>query len=63
VPVENFFVNIDKYGNTSAASVPIALVEAVAAGRIKDGDNVLLTAFGGGLTWASSVIRWGRPEK
>ncbi len=63
VPMERFFVNIDKYGNTSAASVPIALVEAVAAGRIKDGDNVLLTAFGGGLTWASSVIRWGRPQK
>ncbi len=59
LPLERFFVNLDRYGNTSAASVPIALYEAVEQGRIKAGDYVLLTAFGGGLTWGSSVVRWG----
>ncbi len=61
VPSERVFVNLDRYGNTSAATIPIALVEAVEQGRLKDGDYVLLTAFGGGLTWGSSVLRWGRP--
>jgi len=61
MPMERVFVNLDRYGNTSAATIPIALAEAVAQDRIKDGDNLLLTAFGGGLTWASSVIRWGHP--
>jgi 3-oxoacyl-[acyl-carrier-protein] synthase-3 len=61
VPMERVFVNLDRYGNTSAGTIPIALAEAAEQGRIKDGDNVLLTAFGGGLTWASAVIRWGRP--
>jgi 3-oxoacyl-[acyl-carrier-protein] synthase-3 len=61
VPMERVFVNLDRYGNTSAATIPIALVEAAQQGRIKDGDNILLTAFGGGLTWASAVIRWGCP--
>ncbi len=60
-PMERVFVNIDRYGNTSAGTIPIALAEAADQGRIRQGDNVLLTAFGGGLTWASSVIRWGRP--
>jgi 3-oxoacyl-[acyl-carrier-protein] synthase-3 len=55
---EQVFVNLDRYGNTSAASIPIALDEANRAGRIKDGDIVLLDAFGGGLTWASALIRW-----
>jgi 3-oxoacyl-[acyl-carrier-protein] synthase III len=50
--------NIDRYANTSAASIPIALDEAVRDGKIKSGDNVVLVGFGGGLTWASSVIRW-----
>lgn len=59
LPMGRFFVNLDRYGNTSAASVPIALYEAVQRGRIKGGDYVLLTAFGGGLTWGSSVVRWG----
>lgn len=58
LPIEKVFINIDKYGNTSAASIPIALDEAVETGRIKDGDYILLEAFGGGLTWASSLIRW-----
>lgn len=60
MPMERVMVNLDRYGNTSAASVPIALCEAAQQGRIKDGDYVLLTAFGGGLTWGSVVIRWGR---
>lgn len=58
LPIEKVFVNIHKYGNTSAASIPIALDEAFQTGRIKDGDYILLEAFGGGLTWASSLIRW-----
>lgn len=60
LPMDRMMVNIDRYGNTSAATIPIALVEAAAQGRLKDGDNVLVTAFGGGLTWASAVVRWGR---
>lgn len=55
---ERAYVNLDRYGNTSAASIPIALDEAVRAGRLKEGDILLLTAFGGGLTWGSSVVRW-----
>lgn len=58
IPIEKVYVNIDKYGNTSAASIPIALDEAVREGRIRDGDYVLLEAFGGGLTWASALIKW-----
>jgi 3-oxoacyl-[acyl-carrier-protein] synthase-3 len=58
IPEEKVFVNIERYGNTSAASVPIALDEAVQSGRVKEGDFLLLEAFGGGLTWASSLIRW-----
>ena len=58
LPMEKVLVNIDRYGNTSAASVPIALDEAVRTGRIRAGDYVLLEAFGGGLTWASALIRW-----
>jgi 3-oxoacyl-[acyl-carrier-protein] synthase-3 len=52
------FVNVDRYGNTSAASIPIALDEAVRAGRVKPGDVILMAAFGAGLTWAASVVRW-----
>jgi 3-oxoacyl-[acyl-carrier-protein] synthase-3 len=51
-------INIDKYGNTSAGSIPIALDEAVRARRVKEGDVVLFVAFGGGLTWGATVIRW-----
>lgn len=60
LPSGRVFVNLERYGNTSAASVPIALCEAAEQGRLKDGDNLLLTAFGGGLSWASAVARWGR---
>jgi len=58
VPDAKVEVTIRKYGNTSAASIPIALDEAVRAGRVKAGEIVLVCAFGGGLTWASSLIRW-----
>lgn len=52
------FVNLERYGNTSAASIPIALDEAYRSSRIKDGDIVLFDAFGGGLTWGSALVRW-----
>ena len=58
VPMEKVFVNVDRYGNMSSATVPVALDEAVEQGRIKPGDNVLMVAFGAGFTWASGVIRW-----
>jgi 3-oxoacyl-[acyl-carrier-protein] synthase-3 len=58
VPNDRVFVNLDKYGNTSAAAVAIALDEANRQGRIKPGDRILLVAFGAGLTWASAVIEW-----
>lgn len=58
LPMEKAFVNIDKYGNTSSASVPIAIDEAQQEGRLRKGDLVMLVAFGGGLTWGSCVIRW-----
>lgn len=53
------FVNVNRYGNTSAASIPIALVEALEQGRIKPDDKVAMVSFGAGLTWASAVIQWG----
>jgi 3-oxoacyl-[acyl-carrier-protein] synthase-3 len=58
IPIEKFYVNLDRYGNTSAAAVAIALDEANRTGRIKPGDYVLMVVFGGGLTWASTVIEW-----
>ncbi len=58
ISMDKVVVNIDRYGNTSAASIPIALDETVRTGRIREGDYVLLEAFGGGLTWASALIRW-----
>ncbi len=58
IPEERCFVNIEKFGNTSAASVPIALDEAARAGKLQRGDVILMAAFGAGLTWAASVVRW-----
>jgi 3-oxoacyl-[acyl-carrier-protein] synthase-3 len=54
-------VNIDRYGNTSAASIPLALAEAADDGRLRDGDLVLMSGFGAGMTWASALLQWGRP--
>ncbi len=58
LPMEKFYVNLQRYGNTSAASIPIALDEAVAEGRIKKGDIVVTVGFGAGLTWAAGVMKW-----
>ncbi|GAB4535776.1 MAG: ketoacyl-ACP synthase III [Anaerolineae bacterium] len=63
LPMEKVVVNLDRYGNTSAASIPIALVEALEEGRIRDGMNVVMVGFGGGLTWAAAVMRWGQPAE
>lgn len=57
-PREKFFVNVERYGNTSSASVPVALYEAVRGGRLKAGDLAVLVGFGGGLTWGSCALRW-----
>jgi 3-oxoacyl-[acyl-carrier-protein] synthase III len=58
LPIERFALNIDRLGNTSAASIPLALDEARRQGRIKSGDHVLMLAFGAGLTWGASLLRW-----
>lgn len=58
VPMEKVFINVNKYGNTSAATIPIGLDEALRAGRIKKGNLILLDAFGGGLTWGACLLRW-----
>lgn len=58
LPPEKVVINVDKYANTSAASVPLALVEAFEEGRIKEGDTILMVGFGGGLTWGASVLKW-----
>ena len=55
---EKVVLTVDRHGNTSAASIPLALGEAVADGRIKRGDLILMEAIGGGLTWGSALIRW-----
>ncbi len=59
IELDKAFVNIQNYGNTSAATVPIALCEALEQGRVKAGDNLLLAAFGAGLTWGAGLIKWG----
>ncbi len=58
LPMEKVMVNLERYGNTSSASIPIALDEAVKGGRIKRGDNIVLSGFGAGLTWGSCALRW-----
>jgi 3-oxoacyl-[acyl-carrier-protein] synthase-3 len=58
VPWDKFMINVDRYGNTGSASVPLALSEFVTPHSVSAGDNLLLTSFGGGLTWASIVLRW-----
>jgi 3-oxoacyl-[acyl-carrier-protein] synthase-3 len=56
---EKVFINVDRYGNTSAASIPIALCEAIEEGRVNEGDNLVMVGFGGGLTWAATVVHMG----
>jgi 3-oxoacyl-[acyl-carrier-protein] synthase-3 len=58
LPMDKFFLNLHRAGNTSAASIPIALVDAIHAGRLHPDDNVVFVGFGGGLTWAAGVIKW-----
>jgi 3-oxoacyl-[acyl-carrier-protein] synthase-3 len=58
VSLEHFYINLDRYGNTSAACMPIALHELNASGQLQRGDRLLMVAFGGGLTWASTVLEW-----
>ena len=58
IPMDKVYVNVDRYGNTSAASIPIALDEAIETGRIKEGSTVLLVAFGAGFTWGAIVVRF-----
>jgi 3-oxoacyl-[acyl-carrier-protein] synthase III len=58
VPMEKVFVNVDRYGNMSSATIPVALDEAIEQGRLQRGDHVLMVAFGAGFTWASAVIKW-----
>jgi len=56
---EKVFINLDRYGNTSAASIPMCIAEAAECGRLHDGMNVVLVGFGAGLSWAANVVRWG----
>ncbi len=58
LPMEKFMVNVERYGNTSSATIPIALHEALETGRIESGDLIALTGFGGGLAWGSLIMRW-----
>jgi 3-oxoacyl-[acyl-carrier-protein] synthase-3 len=60
IPMEKVIINLDQYGNTSAASIPIALSEAVASGRVKKGDIIACSGFGAGLSWGSVIMRWGK---
>jgi 3-oxoacyl-[acyl-carrier-protein] synthase-3 len=59
IPMERCFINIQRYGNMSSATVPVALVEALETGRVAPGSHLLLTGFGAGLTWSAHVLRWG----
>jgi len=58
MPMDKVYINLDKYGNTSAGTIPIAIDEAAREGRLKKGDIILMAAFGGGLTWGSALYRW-----
>ena len=60
IPMERVYVNVDRYGNTSAASIPIGLTELYRAGRLHRGDHLLLVGFGAGLTWAATVLTWAK---
>ena len=60
LPEEKMIKTVHKYGNTSSASIPVALCDAVRSGKVKDGDNIVLVGFGGGLTWGAVLLRWGK---
>jgi 3-oxoacyl-[acyl-carrier-protein] synthase-3 len=61
IPIEQCFINIERYGNTSTASIPIAACEAIQQGRLQSGDNTVFVGFGAGLTWGASLVRWTGP--
>src|SRR5690606_22690616 len=63
LPEDRVFVNVQKYGNTSTASIPIALCEAIKAGKVNPGDNLVFVGFGAGLTWAACTIKWSVPTE
>ncbi len=63
LPEDRFVINMDRYGNTSAASIPMAVCEAVAAGRVRPNDHLVLIGFGAGLTWAAAVVQWNVTAK
>ncbi len=58
LPEDKVYINLDRYGNMSAASIPVALDEAIRLGRIKKGDNIVMVGFGGGLTWGACAMKW-----
>jgi 3-oxoacyl-[acyl-carrier-protein] synthase-3 len=62
LPIEKFMVNVENYGNTSTASIPIATVEAFQNGRLKPGDKVVFVGFGAGLTWGALAAEWSGPR-
>ena len=63
LPEDRFVVNLNRYGNTSTASIPIAVCEAVEAGRVRPNDNLVMVGFGGGLTWGAAVVQWNVTPK
>ena len=63
MPLDKFIINLDRYGNTSTASIPIAVCEALDEGRIQDGDKLVLVGFGGGLTWGALTLDWVIAER
>ena len=58
IPRDKVYSNLDRYGNTSAGSIPLAVDEAIAEGKLKAGDTTVLSGFGAGLTWGTAVMRW-----
>ncbi len=60
LPVEKMSKTVNKYGNTSSASIPISLIEELEAGKVKDDDVIVMVGFGGGLTWGAIAMRWGK---
>jgi len=63
IPRERMVVNVDRYGNTSSGSIPLALADAQSEGRLEEGALVLMTGMGAGLTWGSALLRWTEPRQ